>query len=277
MVTFMNKITSDRHYQQIQPSEKDLDGEETKLPIHNLITSLCKSEGIRGLPSLPWWSKENFKIDKIFSLSSHIKSPGTNHELGYCYTRNFLTSHFIGSGPNKYHVRKSDQDNWTPHLRILSFIIDVEARRWGDFQVIFDELAVTKGKRIETFMAAFLSSWLCTFILPVRDAGCICFGTFSIPSFVALGVGYCLPTATLASVYKGLNEISRSSHSGRAKPFQLEEAQQLISSLRHFRWHSSIINRHKETLLHDGKLLSVDFAYFFSICLSFISYRYEDN
>ncbi|KAJ8423785.1 hypothetical protein Cgig2_018444 [Carnegiea gigantea] len=32
---------------------------------------------------------------------------------------------------------------------------------------------------------------------------------------MASGVGYCLPTAILASIYKGLNEISRSSHPSR--------------------------------------------------------------
>ncbi|KAJ8447007.1 hypothetical protein Cgig2_033576 [Carnegiea gigantea] len=98
------------------------------------------------------------------------------------------------------------------------------------------------------------------FILPVRDAGCIRPGTFSIASLMASDVGYCLPTAILASIYKGLNEVSRSSHPGRAwlaknfdayelvdeassspgmvkfsglgraKSFQPEEARQLIGS-----------------------------------------------
>ena len=71
------------------------------------------------------------------------------------------------------------------------------------------------GQRTETFLAAFLSYWLCTFILPVRDAGCIRPGTFSIASLMASGVGYCLLAAVLASIYKGLNELSRSSHPGR--------------------------------------------------------------
>jgi len=67
----------------------------------------------------------------------------------------------------------------------------------------------------EIFFAAFLSCWLCVFILPVRDIDCIHTDTFSVASFMASGMGYCLPTAILASIYKGFNEISRSSHPSR--------------------------------------------------------------
>ncbi|KAJ8449515.1 hypothetical protein Cgig2_005537 [Carnegiea gigantea] len=48
------------------------------------------------------------------------------------------------------------------------------------------------------------------------DAGCIRPGTFSIASLMASGIGYCLPTAILASIYKGLNELSHSLHPGRS-------------------------------------------------------------
>jgi len=64
---------------------------------------------------------------------------------------------------------------------------------------------------------------------------------------------------------------------GRAKSFQLEEARELIGSGRGFRWHSSIINRLKETLVDGGKLSRADFAYFVSIRSSFVSYRCEDG
>ncbi|KAJ8426539.1 hypothetical protein Cgig2_002059 [Carnegiea gigantea] len=203
MITFMDKITSERCYLHIQPSENDVNGEETKLPLRNRVTFLCKSDCARGPPILPWWSTENLKTDKT-------------------------------------------------------------------------------------------------------DAGCIHPDTFSVASFMASSVGYCLPTAILGSIYKGLNEISRSCHPGRgggyfpahflyawlaknfdvcelvgeafsspgmvkfgdigqAKSFQLEEAKELIGSKRGFRWHSSIINRLKETLVDDDKLSRDDFAYFMFI------------
>jgi len=119
-------------------------------------------------------------------------------------------------GCSKYHAsKKPDQDNRIPHPGILPSLTDAGAHGWSDYQAIFDELGVAIGQRTETFLAAFLSCWLCTFILPVRDAGCIRPGTFSIASLMASGVGYCLPTAILASVYKGLSELSRSSHPSR--------------------------------------------------------------
>ncbi|KAJ8425344.1 hypothetical protein Cgig2_000649 [Carnegiea gigantea] len=118
-------------------------------------------------------------------------------------------------GRSKYHVsRKSDKDNRIPYPRILSSIIDTGARGWGNGQIIFDEVGVAIGQRTETFLTAFLFCWLCVFILLVRDTGCIRPDTFSVTSFMASGVGYCLPTTILASVYKGLNEISYSLHPG---------------------------------------------------------------
>ncbi|KAJ8436755.1 hypothetical protein Cgig2_030113 [Carnegiea gigantea] len=79
-------------------------------------------------------------------------------------------------GHNKYHVfRKSNQDNRIPHPGILSSIIDAGARGWGDYPIIFNELGVAIGQ---------------------------C-------------VGYCLRMTILASVYKGLSEISHSSHLDR--------------------------------------------------------------
>ncbi|KAJ8441760.1 hypothetical protein Cgig2_009189 [Carnegiea gigantea] len=64
---------------------------------------------------------------------------------------------------------------------------------------------------------------------------------------------------------------------GQAKSFQLEKAQELISSRRGFHWHSFIINRLKETLLDDDKLSRAEFAYFVSIRSSFVFYHCEDN
>ncbi|KAJ8441461.1 hypothetical protein Cgig2_008722 [Carnegiea gigantea] len=254
MVTFLDKTTSGRRYLHIQPSENDVDGEETKLPVRNPTTSLCKPDCVRGPPSLPWWSKENLKTGETFLLSTDVKM------------KENLSSYQL--------------------LRILSPLPDAGARGWSDYQAIFDELGVATGQRTETFLAAFLSCWLCTFILPVRDAGCIRPGTFSIASLMASGVGYCLPTAVVASIYKGINELSRSSHPGRggghfpthflyawlaknfdayelvgepssspgmvkfsglgrAKSFQPEEARELIDSGRGFCWHSPHANGSK--------------------------------
>jgi len=69
----MDKTTGNRRYLYIQPSEDDVDGEETKLHIRNSIMSLCKSDCVGGPSSLPWWFKENLKTVEAFLLSSHTK------------------------------------------------------------------------------------------------------------------------------------------------------------------------------------------------------------
>ncbi|KAJ8444411.1 hypothetical protein Cgig2_005933 [Carnegiea gigantea] len=244
MVTFMGKTTSRRRYLHIQPSENNADGEETKLPICNPITSLCKSDCVRGPLSFPWWSKENLKTGKTFLLSTYIKIKENlpfyqllHHDieselkswaklplygefsyksLYWKWLEDILvrckdkltTFHLFGRkgkltieqwisfwsrGRNKYHVsKKPDQHNRIPHPGILSSFTDAGAHGWSDCQAIFDKLGVAIGQRTETFLAAFLSCWLCTFILPVRDTGCIHPGTFSIASLMASGIGYCL-------------------------------------------------------------------------------------
>jgi len=53
--------------------------------------------------------------------------------------------------------------------------LNTEVRKWNECHVVFDELAVPRGERTETFPTAFLSCSLCLFVLPVRDAGCISF------------------------------------------------------------------------------------------------------
>ncbi|KAJ8427083.1 hypothetical protein Cgig2_008952 [Carnegiea gigantea] len=292
MVTFVDKITNGRRYLHIQPSENDVDGEETKLPVRKPITSLCKPDCVRGPPSLPWWSKENLKTGETFLLSTHVKMkenlpsyqllrhdieserrswaklplhgefsykplywewlegilvhckdklttlhlfdalyaslflydrcsnlirtvceywyPETNtlhtskgevspsifdiysflrlpisgclcdevvptqrelaSKLPLSYTYLFIAYHKL----IKYHVsKKPDQDSRIPQPGILSSLTDAEARGWSDYQAIFDELGVATGQRTETLLTAFFSCWLCTFILPVRDAGCI--------------------------------------------------------------------------------------------------------
>ncbi|KAJ8436104.1 hypothetical protein Cgig2_017087 [Carnegiea gigantea] len=66
MVTFMDKTTSGRRYLHIQPSKNDADGEETKLPIHSSITSICKCNCTRAFQ--PCFT------DKTSLLSSHSKA-----------------------------------------------------------------------------------------------------------------------------------------------------------------------------------------------------------
>ncbi|KAJ8425749.1 LOW QUALITY PROTEIN: hypothetical protein Cgig2_024366 [Carnegiea gigantea] len=122
--------------------------------------------------------------DAIYT-SNQVKITWGRDKVAYSQFYNVLVLSLIAlevlqaffGGYNKYHIsRKSDQDNRIPHLGILSSINDVGA---------------------------------------LEDASFICHDTISVASFMASGVGYCLPMIILASVYKRLNEISHSSHPGR--------------------------------------------------------------
>ncbi|KAJ8430546.1 hypothetical protein Cgig2_030213 [Carnegiea gigantea] len=64
---------------------------------------------------------------------------------------------------------------------------------------------------------------------------------------------------------------------GRAKAFDLDGALELISSGRGFCWNSAIRHQIKETLINNGQLSWVDFAYFASIRSSYVYYRCEDS
>jgi len=93
--------------------------------------------------------------------------------------------------------------------------MNTEVRGWNESHAVFGELGLPTGEHTETFLTTFLSCWLCLFMLPVRDAGCICPGTFSVASSMDGGQAYCLSSAILTSIYRGLGEICRFAHPGR--------------------------------------------------------------
>ncbi|KAJ8438101.1 hypothetical protein Cgig2_015358 [Carnegiea gigantea] len=193
MVIFMGKTANGQCYLHIQPSENDVGGEETKLPIRNSIMSLCKSDCIAGPSSLP-------------CVASFVTSG-----IGYCLPMAILMSVYKG-------------------LNEISY--SSHPRRGGGY-----------------FLAHFLYAWLAKNFDAYELAG----------------------EASSSSV------IVKFSGLGQAKSFRLEEARELNGFRRGFHWHSSIINRLKETLVDDGKLSRVNFTYFISIHSSFVSYHCEDN
>ncbi|KAJ8427655.1 LOW QUALITY PROTEIN: hypothetical protein Cgig2_002942 [Carnegiea gigantea] len=170
---------------------------------------------------------------------------------------------------------------------------------------LFDALVPTgtmfsRSEYTETFLAAFLCCWLCTFILTAGDASCIHLGTFNITSFMMLDIGYCLLVAILVSSNNGLNRISHSSHpratflpifsmDGWKNNLDTENfGREASSSLglvnyngfgrdnfaKDFHWHSSIINYLKETFKMMASYQELTLLIF--IHSSFTSY-YGDN
>ncbi|KAL2922228.1 Tropomyosin [Bienertia sinuspersici] len=86
----------------------------------------------------------------------------------------------------------------------------------------FNSLGIeAEGKRQTTYVAAFLSCWLCVFVLPKNEDRLIRPGTFEVAVLMARGETFNLAIPVLASIYRGLNVISRSpnpSYSGAYFP-----------------------------------------------------------
>jgi len=82
---------------------------------------------------------------------------------------------------------------------------------------MFSGLGVKVDKRDETYLATFLSCWLCAFILPNKKGEFIRPGTFKMASFMASGREISLAIPVLASIYNGLNKISTLSQLNQIK------------------------------------------------------------
>ncbi|KAH0765305.1 hypothetical protein KY290_001264 [Solanum tuberosum] len=78
----------------------------------------------------------------------------------------------------------------------------------------FVELGVEESFRDETYLAAFLACWLCKFVLPNRKADCIRASVFKVASLMAHGEIFSLAVPVLASIYRGLRDISTCSNLG---------------------------------------------------------------
>ena len=79
---------------------------------------------------------------------------------------------------------------------------------------VCDNLSVAETDVKETYLAAFLSCWLCKFVLLWGEVNLICPKVFKVASRMAQGETFSLVVLVLASIYNGLNEISCSSKPG---------------------------------------------------------------
>ncbi|KAL2926380.1 Huntingtin-interacting protein 1-related protein [Bienertia sinuspersici] len=89
-------------------------------------------------------------------------------------------------------------------------------KSWSNKHEALTLLNVPEEHRQQTYLAAFLSCWLCAFVLPLKNLGCIRPSVFKPASQLASGQRISLAIPVLASIYRGLNEISRSLTPGRS-------------------------------------------------------------
>ncbi|CAL2256851.1 unnamed protein product [Prunus armeniaca] len=79
---------------------------------------------------------------------------------------------------------------------------------------VFEDLGITDEDMERSYLAAFLACWLCKFVFPKDDVTLIRPGVFKVASRMAHGVSFGLAVPVLASIYKGLNDISSADDPG---------------------------------------------------------------
>ncbi|KAL0293298.1 UNVERIFIED_CONTAM: hypothetical protein Sradi_6945600 [Sesamum radiatum] len=92
---------------------------------------------------------------------------------------------------------------------------DVDASnlpRAKDHDEPFTVLHIPKDIRDETYVAVFLSYWLCNFVLPHYKVGKVRASTCKVASRMAHGECFSLAIPVLASIYRGLRNMSTSTN-----------------------------------------------------------------
>ncbi|KAL0420672.1 UNVERIFIED_CONTAM: hypothetical protein Slati_3090100, partial [Sesamum latifolium] len=90
---------------------------------------------------------------------------------------------------------------------------DVDASnlpRTKDHDEPFTILQIPENIQDETYVAAFLSCWLCNFVLPHNKVGKVRASTFKVASRMAHDECFSLVISVLASIYRGLRDMSTS-------------------------------------------------------------------
>ncbi|KAL2906432.1 Serine/threonine-protein phosphatase 7 long form-like protein [Bienertia sinuspersici] len=85
------------------------------------------------------------------------------------------------------------------------------SKPWNDFvHEAFVILDIPEEHRMDTYLAGFLTCWLCAFVLPLKDLGCIRPSVFKPASLLVSGKRISLFISVLTCIYKGLGELSSS-------------------------------------------------------------------
>jgi len=112
---------------------------------------------------------------------------------------------------SRSHEIRPSKPNPSPNQYIFDY--RSSSMEWGSCRLWWVGRAQRWAYRDFPYNLSFLLAVL--FILPVRDAGYIRPGTFLVASSMEWGQAYCLSSAILGSIYRGLGEICRSAHLGR--------------------------------------------------------------
>ncbi|KAL0423640.1 UNVERIFIED_CONTAM: hypothetical protein Sradi_0898800 [Sesamum radiatum] len=127
-------------------------------------------------------------------------------------------------------------------------------------EVLFSKLGIEGSLKEETFLAAYLACWLCTFALPTDAVGSIRPSTFKVASIMATDRRVGLVVPFLASIYKGVRgpKMTLFSGEGGAKYYDPQEARKRI---------------HKD----DGRAKELEEAYFMAIHSNYLPLRQSNH
>uniref|UniRef100_A0A9I9E2G3 Aminotransferase-like plant mobile domain-containing protein n=1 Tax=Cucumis melo TaxID=3656 RepID=A0A9I9E2G3_CUCME len=88
----------------------------------------------------------------------------------------------------------------------------IQAREWSSREsMLFAELGIKDDLKDETYLAAFLSCWLCLFVFPQKGSF-LRPGVFRAASLMTAGTIYSLAVPVLANIYHGLGLITKASN-----------------------------------------------------------------
>ncbi|KAA0057575.1 hypothetical protein E6C27_scaffold497G00470 [Cucumis melo var. makuwa] len=88
----------------------------------------------------------------------------------------------------------------------------IQAREWSSREsMLFAELGIRDDLKDETYLAAFLSCWLCLFVFP-KKGSFLRPEVFRVASLMVAGTIYSLAVPVLANIYHGLGLITKASN-----------------------------------------------------------------
>ena len=89
----------------------------------------------------------------------------------------------------------------------------IQAHEWSSREsILFAELGIRYNLKDETYLAAFLSCWLCLFVF-LQKGSFLRPRVFRAASLMATGTIYSLEVLILANIYHGLGLITKASNS----------------------------------------------------------------
>ncbi|KAF8405873.1 hypothetical protein HHK36_007951 [Tetracentron sinense] len=175
-------------YDEVVPSLKEITGLDEKLtPVlpfscrflflayhwvrqSNLSSGITSHHSVSLSSWITWW----FRGDLRYHISNSKQTSFKNAKARQQYP----------SGKFPYRCRTSKEDS------------------------VLHDLGVSSRDEDEVLLAAFLSTWLCMFVMPNNHRSCIRPATFKVASLMAQGLKFSLAIPLLASIYNGLNIIA---------------------------------------------------------------------